>query len=145
MTSNSAGAVIKLPCVFTHETKETSVSKWWQDTFFFVSLFFFPFKCYNLWQEMCEFNTKITIVQLLRLTIVSAKSEIYSLRPGYFSPGNSVVLEIAAASLFISITNSGRFWGSFCWNSSKLPTDLFIFVIYACTMGILAPRTLLQP
>ena len=44
---------------------------------------------------MCEFNTKITIAHLLRLTIVSAKSNIYSPRLGYLSPGNSIVLEIA--------------------------------------------------
>ena len=43
---------------------------------------------------MCEFNSKITIVQLLRLAILSAKSRIYSPRRGYLSPGNSIVLEI---------------------------------------------------
>ena len=53
---------------------------------------------------MCEFNTKITIAQLLRLSIASAKPKIYSPRRGYLSPGNSVVLEIAAALLFISVT-----------------------------------------
>ena len=53
---------------------------------------------------MREFNTKITIAQLLRLTIVSAKSKIYSARRGYFSPGNSIVLEIAATLLFISVS-----------------------------------------
>ena len=72
---------------------------------------------------MCEFNTKITITQLLRLTIVSAKSKIYSPRRGYLSPGNSIVLEIAATLLFISVTIFCWFWGSFCWNSSTLPTD----------------------
>ena len=80
---------------------------------------------------MREFNTKITIAQLLRLTIVSAKSNIYSPRRGYLSPGNSIVLGIAATLLFISITIFCPFWGSFCWNSSMLPTDLFIFVTYA--------------
>ena len=43
MTSNSAGTVIKLPCVFTREAKDTFVSKRWQDTgflFFLVSFFF---------------------------------------------------------------------------------------------------------
>ena len=55
---------------------------------------------------MCEFNTKITIAHLLRLTIVSAKSKSYSSRLGYLSPGNSIVLEIAAALLFVSVTNS---------------------------------------
>ena len=39
---------------------------------------------------MCEFNTKITIAQLLRLTIVFAKSKIYSPRGCYLSPGNSI-------------------------------------------------------
>ena len=41
---------------------------------------------------MCAFNTKITIAQLLSLTIVSAKSKIYSPRRGYLSPGNSIGL-----------------------------------------------------
>ena len=45
---------------------------------------------------MCELNTKITIAQLLRLTIVSAKSKNYSPRRGYLSPGNSIVLGISA-------------------------------------------------
>ena len=49
---------------------------------------------------MWELNTKITIAQFLRLTIVSAKSKIYSPRQSYLSPGNSIVLEIAA-TLFI--------------------------------------------
>ena len=62
------------------------------------------------------------------LTIVSAKSKIYSPRQGYLSPGNSIILEIAATLLFIGFTIFCWFWGSFCWNSSTLPTDLFIFV-----------------
>ena len=53
---------------------------------------------------MCEFNQKITIAELLRLTIFSAKSKIYSPRQGYLSPGNSIVLKIAATFLFISVT-----------------------------------------
>ena len=77
---------------------------------------------------MSEFTAKITIAQLLRLTIVSAKSKIYSPRRGYLSPGNSIILEIAAILLFIGVTIFCWFWGSFCWNSSTLPTDLFIFV-----------------
>ena len=52
---------------------------------------------------MCEFNTTITIAQLLRLTIVSAKSKIYYPRQSYLSPGNSFVLEIAATFLFMLI------------------------------------------
>ena len=69
---------------------------------------------------MCEFNTKITITQLFRLTIASAKSKIYSPRRGYLSQGNSIVLGIAATLLFISVTSFCRFWGSFCWNSRTL-------------------------
>ena len=49
---------------------------------------------------MCEFNTKITISQLLievDHVIVSEKSKTYTQRQGYLSPGNSIVLEIAAA------------------------------------------------
>ena len=42
--------------------------------------------------DMCEFKSKVRISQLLRLTIVSAKSKIYSPRRGYLSPGNSMVL-----------------------------------------------------
>ena len=38
------------------------------------------------------------------LTIVSAKSKIYSPRQGYLSPGNSIILEIAATLLFIGVT-----------------------------------------
>ena len=62
---------------------------------------------------MCKFNTKITIAQLLRLTI-------HSLRQGYLSPGNSIVLEIEAALLFISVTNSCRFWVSFVETQARL-------------------------
>ena len=50
----------------------------------------------------------------LELTIVSAKSKIYSPRRGYLSPGNSIVLGIAATLLFISVTIFCLFWGSFC-------------------------------
>ena len=49
----------------------------------------------------------------MKLTIVSAKSKIHSPRRGYLSPGNSIVLEIETALLFISVTNSCRFGGSF--------------------------------
>ena len=62
---------------------------------------------------MCEFNTKITIAQLLSLTIVSAKSKTYSPRWGYLSPGNSIVLQIAATLLFIGITIFADF-GAHC-------------------------------
>ena len=42
------------------------------------------------------------------------------------------ILEIAATLLFIGVTIFCWFWGSFCWNSSTLPTDLFIFVNPSC-------------
>ena len=60
---------------------------------------------------MCEFNTKITIAQLLMLTIVSAKSKIYSPRRarGYLPPGNFIVLGIATTLLFMSVTSFCRF------------------------------------
>ena len=52
---------------------------------------------------MCEFNTKITIAQPSEVDhIVSGKSKFYSPRQGYLSPGNSIVLVIAATLLFIS-------------------------------------------
>ena len=46
---------------------------------------------------------------------VSAKSKIHSpiASGSYLSPGNSIVLEIETASLFISVKNSCRIWGSF--------------------------------
>ena len=80
---------------------------------------------------MRKVKTKITIAQP-RVWQVSAKSKIYSPRQGYLSPGNSIILEIAATLLFIGVTIFCWFWGSFCWNSSTLPTDLFIFVNLSC-------------
>ena len=68
---------------------------------------------------MCELNTKIIIVQLLRLTIVSAKSKIHSPSGGYLSPGNSVVLELEAAFC--------RFWGSFFENQERFQQTCLFF------------------
>ena len=54
--------------------------------------------------------------------------------------------------LFISITNSCRFWGSFTEIQARfpiIPTDFFIFVIYARAAALLPlpayALTLLQP
>lgn len=58
---------------------------------------------------MCKFNIKITIVQPLRLTNVFAKSKIHTSRCDYSLPGISIVLEIKAALLFISVTSSVYF------------------------------------
>ena len=44
---------------------------------------------------------------------------------------NSIVLEIAGTFLVTSVTILCWFRGLFCWNSSTLPTDLFICVTYA--------------
>ena len=69
----------------------------------------------------------ITIVQLLRLIIVSGKSKIHSPRQSCLSPGNSIVLEIESALLFISITNSCRFWGFFVEIQALFQTCSFLF------------------
>ena len=86
---------------------------------FLSSVINFDKKCANSTQRSQSPNSQ-------RLTIVSGKSKIYSPRQGYLSPGNSIVLVIAATLLFISVTIFCRFWGSFCRNSSTLPTDLFM-------------------
>ena len=81
--------------------------------FVFVSFLFlsivikFDKKCANSTQRSQSPNSQ-------RLTIVSGKSKIYSPRRGYLSPGNSIVLVIAATLLFISVTIFCRFWRSFC-------------------------------
>ena len=61
----------------------------------------------------CEFNTTITIAQLFEVDRCFCKVIIHSPTRGYLSPGNSIVLEIAAVLLLICITNFCRFWGSF--------------------------------
>ena len=60
------------------------------------------------------------------------KVKIYSARRvrRYLSPGNSIILEIAATLLFICVTSFQWFWGSFCWNSSTLPTGLWTLPAY---------------
>ena len=60
-------------------------------------------KCANSTQRSQSPNSQ-------RLTIASGKSKIYSPRQGYLSPGNSIVLVIAATLLFISVTIFCRFW-----------------------------------
>ena len=63
---------------------------------------------------MCEFNSKITIVQLLRLTMVSAKSKLHSPRRNYLPPGKFYRFgNRSCFVVFISVTNSCPFWGSF--------------------------------
>ena len=65
------------------------------------------------------------------------KFKIYSPRRvrRYLSPGNSIILEIAATLLFICVTIFHWFWGSFCWNSSTLPTGLWTLPAYRANFG----------
>ena len=106
--------------------------------FVFVSFLFlsivinFDKKCANSTQRSQSPNSQ-------RLTIVSGKSKIYSPRQGYLSPGNSIVLVIAATLLFISVTIFCRFWGSFCWNWSTLPTDLPVYFRDLCVTTKILP------
>ena len=98
----------------TRETKDASVSMMARhQVFVFVSFFFlssvikFDKKCANSTQRSPSSNS------CMKLTIVSAKSKTHSPRQGYISLGNFIILEIDAALLFTSVTNSCRFWGSF--------------------------------
>ena len=76
--------------------------------FLFLSIVInFDKKCANSTQRSQSLNSH-------RLTIVYGKSKIYPPRQRYLSPGNSIVLVIAATLLFISVTIFCRFWGSFC-------------------------------
>ena len=90
---------------------------------------------------MCEFNTKITIAQLLRLTIVSAKKNIYSPRRGYLSPSGSIVLEIATALLFIASQVFADFGAHF--------QNRTVYFCHLCTrcgpIGTTGTLTLLRP
>ena len=80
---------------------------------------------------MCEFNTKITIAQHLRLTIVSAKSKIYSPRRGYLSPGDSIILEIAANFIIHQRHNFLLILGLILLKLKHASNRPFIFVTYA--------------
>ena len=105
-----------------------------QRVFVFVSLFFLSFNFYKVRQEICEFNPKITIIQPLRLIIVYAKPKIHTSRRGYLSPGNSIVLEIEAALLFISVKHAFLLiLGSFVEILARfLKIDLFISLTVNC-------------
>ena len=69
------------------------------------------------------------------------KVKIYSPRRvrRYLSPGNFIILEMAATLLFICVTIFHWFWGSFCWNSSKLPTGLWTLPAYRAILKKLLP------
>ena len=82
---------------------------------------------------MCEFNTKSTIAQLLRLTIVSAKSKICSPRRGCLSPPYN-----SSASRFFADVGA-----HFVETQARLQqTDLFSFVTYAhATYSVLPQKS----
>ena len=111
--------------------------------FVFVSFLFlsivinFDKKCANSTQRSQSPNSQ-------RLTIVSGKSNIYSPRQGYLSPGNSIVLVIAASLLFISVRIFCRFWGlkhasnrpvyfrDLCVTTKILPVSHFNTCMHIC-------------
>ena len=127
---NSAGAVIMLPRHVYSPNSEASVSNDGKIPGFRKFLFLSSvLKFDNKWAKSKQRSQSPKLLRLTPgLTIVSSKSNIYSPRQGYLSPGNSIILEIAATLLFIGVTICCWFWGSFCWTSSTPPTDLFIFV-----------------
>ena len=74
--------------------------------FVFVSLLFFLSNVWKFDKKCANSTERSQLPKLLRLTIASAKSKDHVPRRGYLSPVNSIVLEIAAALFFISVTNS---------------------------------------
>ena len=122
MTSNSPGAVIKLPRHVYSRNSGASVSNDGKiPGFCFIK---FDNKWANSKQRSQSPNS-------WGWPLFLQSQNFYSPRRGYLSPGNSIVLGIATTLLFISVTIFCRFWRSFCWNSRTLPTALFIFVTYA--------------
>ena len=98
------GAVIKLPRHVYSPNSEASVSNGGKIPGFCKFLFLSSVVKFD--NKMSEVKTKITIVKLLRLTFCLCKVKIYSSRRvrRYLSPGNSIILEIAAILLFIGVT-----------------------------------------
>ena len=96
---------------------------------FFILFLCFFFSIVLKIDKKCANSTQTTIAQLLRLTIVSAKSKIYSPRRGYLSPGHH------------QGHNLLPILGLILLNSSTLPRDLYMFVSYARAAGLLSPRT----
>ena len=90
MTSNSAGAVIKLPRHVYSRNSEASVSNDGKILFFFFVSFLFLSSVIKI-DHKCANST-----QRSQVLDSSAKSKIYSPRRGYLSQGNSIVLVIAA-------------------------------------------------
>ena len=84
------------------ETKDTFCEKMTARRRVFVLFCFFFLSIVTKFDKKCANSTQRS---LSRLTIVSAKSKIHSLRRGYLSPSNSIVLEIETALLVISVAN----------------------------------------
>ena len=59
----------------------------------------------------------------------------------FLSPDNSIVLEIEAASLLISVTNSCRFWGSFVEIEERFQQTCFFSWFMHALRTYLRPRT----
>ena len=94
---NSAGAVIKLPRHVYSPNSEVSVSNDGKIPDFCKFLFLSSVIKFD--NEMSEVKTKITIAQLLFM-----QSQNLRRVRRYLSPGNSIILEIAATLLFICVT-----------------------------------------
>ena len=70
------------------------------------------------------------------LTIVSAKSKIYSPRRGYLTPGNFIILEIAATVYYSSASQFFADFGAhFVETQARFRKTLFIFVNLPCLQG----------
>ena len=96
---NSAGAVIKLPRHVYSPNSEASVSNDGKITGFCQFLFLSSVIKFD--NEMSEVKTKITIAQLL---FMQSQNLLSKTRTTLLSPGNSIILEIAATLLFIYVT-----------------------------------------
>ena len=94
---NSAGAVIKLPRHVYSPNSEVSVSNDGKIPGFCKFLFLSSVIKFD--NEMSEVKTKITIAQLLFM-----QSQNLLSKTRYLSPGNSIILEIAATLSFICVT-----------------------------------------
>ena len=94
---NSAGAMIKLPRHVYSPNNKASVSNDGKMPGFRKFLFLSSvIKFDSKWAKSKQRSQSPKLLRLTPgLTIVSAKSTIYSPRQGYLSPGNSIILEIA--------------------------------------------------
>ena len=135
VTSNSPTAVIKLPCVFTNNSRHKGyicvkmMAK--RRIFVFANFFFLS----SVLVSSLTRNVRIQHKDHNRRTL-EVDHCFYKVKNS-MSLGNSIVFNIQAALLFISVTNLGLI----CRNSSTLLPDPFTFVIYARPAGLLTART----